>query len=286
MSVADADLDDLDTLVAAAQGGDRDALQQVCRRLQDPMYRLALRFTGNPTDAEDAAQEVMIRLITGLSTFEGRSRFTTWAYSVAVRQLMRTRRRTAEASVAGPEPFADFIDRHLADPEPGPAAQAEHAELVADVRLSCTYGMLLCLSRGQRVAYLLGDLLGFTDTDAARICAITAAAFRQRLARARAVMRQLMAGRCGLVREHNPCRCRRLTAASTAHGLLDPADPRWARHAGVTLPITTDTLHRAAAELDLAAAAAEVYRADPGFAAPAAVWDNLAHSMSELLTQP
>jgi len=99
--------------------------------------------------------------------------------------------------------------------------------------------MLLCLSREQRIAYLLGDLLRFTDTDGARICDISPATFRQRLARARATTRELMGQRCCLVRASNPCRCDKLLWASVDAGILDPDDPRWARHGGVTLPIDT-----------------------------------------------
>lgn len=279
----DTDLDELTTLALAARDGDTDALEELCRRLQHPMYRLALRFCGTPADAEDAAQEVMIRLVTGLGSFEGRSRFTTWAYTVAMRQLMRTARRFAEASVSGPEGFAAFIDTHAGDPELQPENQVEYDELCADVRLSCTYGMLLCLSREQRAAYLLGDLLGFTDVDGAEICGASRAAFRQRLARARAVMRELMGSRCGLVRESNPCRCPRLVAVSTEMGLLDPDDPQWARHRGVVLPIATSTLDAAAKELDLAEAVAEVYRSDPRFQAPTAVWERLSGALPHLL---
>jgi RNA polymerase sigma factor (sigma-70 family) len=241
-----------------------------------------LRFCGNPTDAEDAAQEVMVRLVTGLSTFEGRSRFTTWAYTVAVRQLRRSRQRAAERSVAGPEPFGEFIDRHIGEPFEGESA-IEVAELAADVRLSCTYGMLLCLSRDQRIAYLMGDLLGFTDVVAAEITEVSPAAHRQRLARARRVMRGLMAERCGLVRADNPCRCSKLVDASIATGLLDPAEPAFARHRGVVVPITTDTLERAARELDVAAAAAEVYRSSPRFERPDRLWASLERAMPELL---
>lgn len=279
----DGDLDEVTDLALAARDGDRAALEELCRAIQQPMYRLALRFCGDTVDAEDAAQEVVIRLVTNLGSFEGRSRFTTWAYTVAVRQLLRTVRRGAEASVAGADAFGAFIDSHVADPAWEPASRVEYEELCADVRLSCTYGMLLCLSRDQRVAYLLGDLLGFSDADAAEICEISRAAFRQRLARARALMRTLMAERCGLVRAGNPCRCDRLVRASIDGGLLDPSDPRWARHGGVTLPIDTTTVDAAARELDLAVAAAEVFRTDPPFAAPATVWDGLARAIPTLL---
>ena len=280
---SDANLDELTGLALAARDGDRAALESLCRQIQQPMYRLALRFCGTPVDAEDAAQEVMIRLVTHLGSFEGRSRFTTWAYTVAVRQLMRTVRRPAEASIAGPEAFAGFLDRHAADPAWEPANQAEYEELCAEVRLSCTYGMLLCLTREQRAVYLLGDLLKFTDAEGADITGISRAAFRQRLHRARAVMRQLMGERCGLVRSDNPCRCDRLTRGSIDCGLLNPKDLRWVRHGGVTLPIATTTIEAAARELDLAVAVSEVYRTDPSFAPPPTVWSRLAAAMPTLL---
>ncbi|UQA97442.1 RNA polymerase sigma factor [Streptomyces halobius] len=274
---------ELTGVALAARDGDPAALETLCKAMQQPMYRLALRFSGTPADAEDAAQEVMIRLVTHLGSFEGRSRFTTWAYTVAVRQLMRTARRGAEASVASPEAFAAFLDRHATDPAFEPARHAEYQELCADVRLSCTYGMLLCLSREQRVAYLLGDLLRFTDAEGAEICGISRAAFRQRLSRARSVMRQLMRERCGLVRAANPCRCDRLVRASVDLGLTDPVNPRWARHAGVTLPIETTTVETAARELDLAVAVAEVYRSDPAFDAPPLLWTRLSKSLPTLV---
>lgn len=283
MTDTDADLDELTPVALAAGQGDRAALERLCAEMIDPMYRLALRFCGDPTDAEDAAQEILVRLVTGLSTFEGRSRFTTWAYTVAVRQLWRTRKRRTERSVAGPEPFGEWIDAHIMPAPFEGETRVETEELAADVRLSCTYGMLLCLSRDQRIAYLMGDLLGFTDVIAAEITGVATATHRQRLSRARRVMRQLMAERCGLVRADNPCRCSKIVAPSIEVGLLDRERPAWARHRGVELPIETDTLARAAAELDVADAAAEVYRSTPDLVSPASMWTSLVDAMPELL---
>jgi RNA polymerase sigma factor (sigma-70 family) len=278
----DRDLDDLTGLALRARDGDRVALDDLCRQIQQPVYRLALRFTGHPVDAQDAAQEVMVRIVTHLGSFEARSRFTTWMYTVATHQFLRSARRPVEASVLGPEAFAAFIDRNVGE-RWSTEDEVSYRELCADVRLSCTYGMLLCLSREYRIAYLMGDLLGFTDVEAAEICEVSPAAFRQRLARSRVTMRDLMGRRCGLVRAENPCRCDRLVRASIDHGLLDPDAPTFARHAGVTLPIGTDTLEGAAAELDLAVAAAEVHRSSPRVAAPAELWASLEPSIGRLL---
>lgn len=71
---AGTDLDELTGLALAARDGDRAALESLCRQVQQPMYRLALRFCGDPHDAQDATQEVLIRLVTRLGSFEGRSK--------------------------------------------------------------------------------------------------------------------------------------------------------------------------------------------------------------------
>ena len=65
--------DELDRLARRASEGDRGALSELVREIQHPMYRLALRFLGNPDDAQDACQEILIRIVTRLGTFEGRS---------------------------------------------------------------------------------------------------------------------------------------------------------------------------------------------------------------------
>lgn len=167
--------------------------------------------------------------------------------------------------------------------ETSPEAAAEFAELCADVRIGCTYGMLTWLTRPARLAYLFGDLLGRSDVDGAAICGPTPAAYRQRMARSRRTMRSITSGLCGLIRAENPCRCGALVPAGIEHGLTDPTRPGFARHPGVGALIETGTLQRAAAQLDDAVAIAEVYRSDPPWMAPEAVWSGLHSACRDLL---
>jgi RNA polymerase sigma factor (sigma-70 family) len=267
----------------AAANGDRHALEDVCKGLQDLIYRLALRSFSDPADAADATQEALIRIVTNLSSFEGRSKLTTWAYTIAARQFLRMRMTRVEETVGGPDQFGEWVDAHRQEPSAELASSVEFEQLSGDVRISCTYGMLLCLSREQRIAYLLGDVIGFTDQEGAIACEITPAAFRQRLSRARSTMRDLMASRCGLVRASNPCRCRLLVEASISNGLLDPVNPTFARHGGADIPIVSSVLAVAANELDHAVAIAEVFRSDPQWSAPGMVWQHLTEAMPALL---
>ena len=79
-------------LVAAAQSGSRDALEQLVARHQSWVYNIVLRMVYDPHDAEDVTQEILIKLVTKLSTFEGRSRFRTWLYRLVVNHVLNMKR--------------------------------------------------------------------------------------------------------------------------------------------------------------------------------------------------
>jgi RNA polymerase sigma factor (sigma-70 family) len=278
------DDESLEELARRAGRGDKDALAAVCSPTQHLVYRLALRFLGSPQDAEDATQEIMIKVITHLGAFEGRSKFTTWVYTIASRHLLETKKRFVESSVKGPVPFGQWLDASLADHDYDAASRVEYDELCGEVRISCTYGMLLCISRDARIAYLLGDLIGLTDVEGAEILGIGRAAFRQRVSPARATLRTVIANRCGLVSAANPCRCSRQIASSIKAGIMDVSALQFARHPRIANgPIPAGTLERAAHQLDMAEAIAELYRSDPGFLAPARVWQALRKAAPDLI---
>jgi RNA polymerase sigma factor (sigma-70 family) len=277
MSHDDADRS-LDELAWRACGGDRQALSALVREIQNPMYRLALRFLGDPDDAQDACQEILIRIVTRLGSFEGRSRFTTWAYTVAVRSLLRTRKRLVESSVQGAKQFAALLDAGLGEVDTT-MEEAEYRLLCEEVRISCTYGMLLCLPRPQRAAYLLADVLGLTDTDGAEILRCTRAAFRQRISRARRTLRYVIDNRCGLVDPANPCRCGRQIASSQAAGIVDRGHLPLARHPREQVRVWIEPV---AKQLDSVIAIGDLYRFDR-FAAPAELWDDLQRRFPDLL---
>ena len=94
--VPSGDADDQD-LVRHVQQGSREALELLITRHQSWIYNIVLRMVYNPHDAEDATQEILIKLLTTLSTFEGRSRFRTWLYRIVVNHVLNMKRTRSEA---------------------------------------------------------------------------------------------------------------------------------------------------------------------------------------------
>src|SRR3989304_8272295 len=84
-------------LVQLAKGGGHAALEELVVRHQVWIYNLALRMVHHPEDAKDATQEVLIKLFTRLSTFDGRSSLRTWLYRIVVNHLLNMKRSRAES---------------------------------------------------------------------------------------------------------------------------------------------------------------------------------------------
>lgn len=67
-----------EALIAGALEGSKRALETLLKRHQDYIYNISLRLFLDPDDALDATQEVLIKIVTGLKTFNGQSQFRTW----------------------------------------------------------------------------------------------------------------------------------------------------------------------------------------------------------------
>src|SRR6202048_3935456 len=200
------------SLVLRARSGDHQALEDLVQRHQTWIYNIAIRMLHHPQDAEDATQEILVKVLTRLSSFEGRSSFRTWLYRVVFNHLLHVKRGREELKITTFSAYGDALentpDLELPDPK---GASPDTNLLVTEAMLACTSGMLLCLDRDQRLTYTPGAIFGVSDTVAAEVLEITADNVRPRLARARRDLRNFMNDKCGLVNQANPCRCARKT---------------------------------------------------------------------------
>jgi len=216
------DADDL-RLVEQARAGSRDALGEIVARHQRWIYNVVLRMVYFPQDAEDVTQEILIKVCTKLSTFEGRSSFRTWLYRIALNHVLNMKRRRGEHLELTFTEYGRGLDNTPDADLPDPSTVPVETQVVVDeARIGCTSGMLLCLDREQRLVYILGAIFGVTDKTGAELLELTPTNFRQKLSRARRDLHQFMGGQCGLINQANPCRCARKTRGFMNAGYLDP----------------------------------------------------------------
>ena len=184
--------------------GDRDALETLVRALQGDIYGLALRMLCNREDAEDATQEILIRIVTRLSQFDFRSKLKTWAFRVAVNYILDVKKSPVERLHLSFEQFAQDLTEGLGLEAP---AETEHSLLIEEVKVGCSLGMLQCLDRPHRLAYVLGEIFEMAGPEAAEVLDISPDLFRKRLQHARTAILTFTRQHCGLVSDAAACSC-------------------------------------------------------------------------------
>jgi RNA polymerase sigma factor (sigma-70 family) len=207
----------LEDVAKRAVDGDRNALDRLVRDLQGNIYGLALRMLWNREDAEDATQEILVRVVTRLAQFDFRSKLKTWVYRVAVNYILDVKKSPVERMQLSFEGFANDLAEGLSSDGP---ADAERSLLTEEVKIGCTLAMLQCLDRPHRLAYVLGEILDLPGPDAADALGITPPLFRKRLQHARAAIETFTRTYCGLASDTAACACHRRVPAALRVGRI------------------------------------------------------------------
>ncbi len=209
-------------LVEKAMNGDKQSLEKLIVGIKDKIYNLSLRMLWNPADAEDVTQEILIKVITNLSKFRLESKFSTWVYSIASNHLININKRGIENQELSFEIFEKGIESGFDTKEPVMISEVDRNMLAEELKVSCTYAMLLCLDREHRMIYILSSMFGVNSSEGAFIMNITPEAYRKRLSRTREKMRNFMENNCGLVNPDKMCRCNKRIEVAIENRRINP----------------------------------------------------------------
>ncbi len=205
-------------LLAGALEGSQEAIEALVARHRPWIYNLALRMVMVPQDAEDVTQEVLVKVLTRLASYDpDRGAFRTWLYRIVANHVINMKTRGYEAHITTLDAYYSFVTQV---PDQAPASDPETLRVAADLATSCVMGTLLCLERRQRLAFILAVGFGVTDVAGGEILDLSPTAFRKTLSRARAKLLEHMRGNCGLVSESAPCRCRKKAPVFVTSGAL------------------------------------------------------------------
>ena len=196
---------ELSALIGQATAGDRAALEAVLAGVQDLVFNLSLRMLGTFPDAEDASQEILLKIITHLSSFRGESSFSTWVFRIALNHLKNYQKHMFAKFPLSFEFYGDDILNGKIDDVPDLTQDVEKSILAEELKLSCTNVMLQCLDAESRCIFILGTMFQIDSRIAGEILEMTPEAYRQRLSRIRRKMADFLEQYCG---EYGKGRCR------------------------------------------------------------------------------
>ncbi|MFZ0299670.1 MAG: sigma-70 family RNA polymerase sigma factor [Candidatus Sulfotelmatobacter sp.] len=180
--------DDLD-LVHASKDGDVTAFEQLVKRYDRKLLRIAQSITHNREDSQDAVQEAFLKAYQNLSAFREDSKFSTWLFRITVNQsLMKLRKQRATKEASLDDDFqaeGDLLPREVTDWAPNPE-QLYWASELRDILIKC----LEELSPLLRTVFVLRDIEGLTIDQTVEVLNVSETAVKARLWRARMQLRE------------------------------------------------------------------------------------------------
>ncbi len=209
-------------LIQKATAGDSQSLETILLGVQDLVFNLSLRMLGTFADAEDATQDILLKIMTHLSSFKGKSAFSTWVFSIALNHLKNYKKHRFAQYPLRFEYYGDDIRNGKAEEAPDLSQNVEKAILAEELKMSCTNVLLQCLDTDSRCIFVLGTMFKVDSRIAGEILGMTPEAYRQRLSRIRKKMSAFLEEYCGEY-GRGTCKCAsRLNYAIQNHR-IDPA---------------------------------------------------------------
>ncbi|MCI8893668.1 MAG: RNA polymerase sigma factor [Lachnospiraceae bacterium] len=234
--------EELQALVKEATAGDKKALEALVADVQDLVFNLSLRMLGTFADAEDAAQDILLKMITHLSSFRGDSAFTTWVFRIAVNHLKNYKKHMFAHVPLSFEYYGDDIENGNIQDVPDLTQNVDQNLLAEELKASCTNVMLQCLDTESRCIFILGTMFHLDSRIAGELLEMTPEAYRQRLSRIRKKMADFLGQYCGAY-GNGSCSCKdRVNYAIQSHR-ISPQQLDYTSAAEIPLETMLDVKH-------------------------------------------
>ena len=189
-----------ETLAARAAAGDDHAFEEIVERYQGRVYRLACRLTSD-TDAADVLQDTFLHVYRHLSSFRGESQFGTWLYRIATNAALMNRRARARRPAESLDAFMPRFDTHGV--HVGTPAELQVCSRIDElidrqVLAQKARAVLTRLPDLYRDAFVLRDLEEMSTAEVAEVLGVEPATVRQRVHRARLMLRGYLSDLAGV----------------------------------------------------------------------------------------
>lgn len=231
--------EELQAFVEKAISGDKNALETLIAGVQDLVFNLSLRMLGTFADAEDATQDILLKMITHLSSFRGDSSFTTWVFRIASNHLKNYKKHMFAHYPLSFEYYGDDIENAKLQDVPDLTQNVEKDILAEELKMSCTNVMLQCLDMESRCIFILGTMFKIDSRIAGDILDMTPEAYRQRLSRIRRKMADFLGEYCG---EYGGgrCKCKDRVNYAIQNHRLNPSQLNYVTAAEIPVQTMTD----------------------------------------------
>ena len=215
----EADENDL-TLINRIRDGGSEDLEKLIFRHQAWIFNIVMKMTMDMGEAEDITQEILIKMVTKLSTFDSeKGTFRTWLYRIVANHVINMKKSKYESIFQSIQEFESLI-ANMSDEKS--EISPETNLMLEELKIKCWSGIILCLNRKHRLVFILGEIFDVKDALGSQIMDISKSNYRKILSRSRKKIYNFMRQKCGLINKKNPCHCEYKIKGLTQKGFIKP----------------------------------------------------------------
>lgn len=197
--------------------GSKKDLEALILRHQSWIYNIAIRMVYDIDDAKDITQEIVIKILTKLSSFDpAKASFRTWLYRIVINHILNLKKSRYKYSFNFNDDYYSLI------PDENPDSSPESNLLIKELQISCFLGTLLCFNPRDRLIFILGAVLNVPDTVGSEVMDVSRDNFRKIVSRTKKKLFDYMNESCGLLNPENRCHCSKKINGCVKVGLLNP----------------------------------------------------------------
>ena len=177
-------------LIRRVKNGEHDLFYQLIQPYEGRVFATAMAISRNEADAEDIAQDSILKAFRHISQFRGEAKFSTWLLQITINEArMRKRRMTIRAmeSINEPDEEGDYRPREFADWREIPSESLERKEV-----RNALMAALNTLEEKYRSVFVMRDIQHLSIEETSKVLDITQASVKTRLLRARLMLRDLL----------------------------------------------------------------------------------------------
>jgi RNA polymerase sigma factor, sigma-70 family len=197
-----------------------EEIDQLLNEVQDPIFNLSVRMLSDMEQAKDASQDILLKIYNEIATLHDTSKFMSWALKIAKNHLLNELKRNNRFQHISFDIMENDCNIQLPETETDNLPDPEKDIMLAELKISCSQAMLMCLSHEERLIYILSSMFGLNSTDGSSIVEITSEAYRQKLHRAKSKLKNFLENNCGLINKAATCKCRKRLNYALSNGRI------------------------------------------------------------------
>lgn len=198
----------------------KEELTRLLEEIKNQIFNLSIRMLSNVQLAEDATQDILLKIINQIDTLKDENKFEPWALTIAKNYLLNVIKEDSRFKRISFEvmekdcniPMNEFYLNDIPD--------LDKNKMLIELKISCSQAMLMCLSKEERYIYILSSMFELNSVNGSAIMEITPDNYRQKLHRAKLRLKNFLENNCGLINKSATCKCNKRLDYAISNGRI------------------------------------------------------------------